>query len=140
MAVTPVKKPPTTVSLVWDQIVFGGRSGDVQVTLDSGRSRTVSSTSTRVCPGVVHGHGRCARSHEGPPRSPRLARGSEGERADTNPHRFTAIALDYTITGDVPAASIDRAIELSRENVCSVWHSMRQDIPLTVKYTVTPGA
>ena len=62
-----------------------------------------------------------------------------GERADTNPHRFIAIALTYTITGDVPAATIDRAIELSREKYCSVWHTMRQDIPLTVNYTVAPG-
>jgi putative redox protein len=62
-----------------------------------------------------------------------------GERANTDPHRFTAISLTYTITGSVPAAKIDRAIQLSRDKYCSVWHSMRQDIPLTVNYTVTPG-
>jgi len=38
----------------------------------------------------------------------------------------------------VPTSRIDRAIKLSREKYCSVWHSMRQDIPLTVTYTVTP--
>jgi len=62
-----------------------------------------------------------------------------GERAPTTPHRFTAITLTYTITGDVPTDAIDRAIQLSRDKYCSVWHSMRQDIPLTVNYTVTPG-
>ena len=62
-----------------------------------------------------------------------------GERATSDPRRFTAIALTYTITGDVPPARIDRAIQQSRDKYSSVWHSMRQDIPLTVNYTVTPG-
>jgi len=62
------------------------------------------------------------------------------QRAPTDPHRFTAIALHYTITGDVQTSRIDRAIKLSREKYCSVWHSMRQDIPLTVTYTVSAGA
>jgi putative redox protein len=62
-----------------------------------------------------------------------------GQRAPTDPHRFIEIALHYTITGSVPPSRIDRAIKLSREKYCSVWHSMRQDIPLTVTYTVSPG-
>ena len=62
-----------------------------------------------------------------------------GQRAPTDPHRFIAVTLHYTITGSVPAARIDRAIALSREKYCSVWHSMRQDILLTVTYTVSPG-
>ena len=62
-----------------------------------------------------------------------------GQRAPTDPHRFTEISLHFTITGDVQTSRIDRAIKLSREKYCSVWHSMRQDIPLTVTYTVSPG-
>ena len=62
-----------------------------------------------------------------------------GQRAPTDPHRFTEISLHFTITGDVQTSRIDRAIKLSREKYCSVWHSMRQDIPLTVTYTVSSG-
>ena len=33
-----------------------------------------------------------------------------------------------------PAEAIDRAIALSRDKYCSVWHSMREDIALTVTW------
>jgi uncharacterized OsmC-like protein len=36
----------------------------------------------------------------------------------------------------VPPAQIQRAIDLSREKYCSVWHSMRQDIELNVTFEV----
>ena len=62
-----------------------------------------------------------------------------GQRAPEDPRRFTAITLHYTVTGNVPGDKIERAIELSREKYCSVWHSMRQDIELTVTFKVTPG-
>jgi putative redox protein len=62
-----------------------------------------------------------------------------GQRAPEEPRRFTAITLHYTITGDVPRDKVERAIELSREKYCSVWHSMRQDIDLKVTYQVVSG-
>ena len=58
-------------------------------------------------------------------------------RATDVPHRFTAIALHFTVTGDVAGEQVQRAIDLSREKYCSVWHSMRQDIDLEVTFTVT---
>lgn len=54
------------------------------------------------------------------------------ERAQEGPHRFVRATLHFTIDGDVPPGSVDRAIELSREKYCSVWHSLRQDIDFTV--------
>jgi putative redox protein len=59
-----------------------------------------------------------------------------GLRAPEPPKRFQEIALHFVITGQVPAAAIERAIALSREKYCSVWHSMRQDIQLAVTYEV----
>ena len=38
--------------------------------------------------------------------------------------------------GNLPADQIQRAIDLSREKYCSVWHSMRQDIELNVTFEV----
>ena len=46
------------------------------------------------------------------------------------PRRFTSVALHFTVTGDVPPEPIQRAIDLSRDKYCSVWHSLRQDIEL----------
>ena len=62
-----------------------------------------------------------------------------GERANEEPRRFTAIKLHYTVTGEAPKPAVERAIELSKEKYCSVWHSMRQDIPFDVTFTVTSG-
>ncbi len=61
------------------------------------------------------------------------------ERSPENPHRFTAVTLHFTVTGNVPEDKVERAIALSREKYCSVWHSMRQDIDLTVTYEITAG-
>ena len=47
--------------------------------------------------------------------------------------------LHYTVAGEVPADRVARAIELSREKYCSVWHSMRHDIELTTSFEVVPS-
>lgn len=60
------------------------------------------------------------------------------ERAPEPPSRFTAVDLRFLVTGDVPAAAIERAIALSHERYCSVWHSLRQDLPLTTSFEVVP--
>jgi uncharacterized OsmC-like protein len=40
----------------------------------------------------------------------------------------------------VPAHVVERAIALSREKYCSVWHSLRQDIDITTAFDVVPPA
>ena len=66
--------------------------------------------------------------------------GLVAERADEEPRRFTSVALQFTVTGNVPPEPIQRAIDLSREKYCSVWHSLRQDIELTATFTVVSAA
>ena len=61
------------------------------------------------------------------------------QRAQEEPRRFTAVELKYTVTGDVPADQVQRAIELSRDRYCSVWHSMRHDIPFEVTFEISAG-
>lgn len=56
------------------------------------------------------------------------------ERAQTPPHRFLSVALHFVVGGAVPTEAIDRAIALSRDKYCSVWHSMREDIEFQVTY------
>ena len=59
-----------------------------------------------------------------------------GARAADPPRKFEEITLHFTIGGEVPTHAIDRALALSREKYCSVWHSMRQSIAMTTTYEV----
>ena len=61
-----------------------------------------------------------------------------GERAQDEPHRFLRVALHFAVAGAVPADAVERALALSREKYCSVWHSMRQDIDFVVTFDVSP--
>jgi putative redox protein len=60
------------------------------------------------------------------------------ERATDNPRRVVRAGLHFTLEGAIPPAAIDRAITLSREKFCSVWHSMRQDIDFQVTFDLVP--
>ena len=60
------------------------------------------------------------------------------ERAPTEPRYLRAVDLHFVITGDVPADRVERAIALSREKYCSVWHSLRPDIALTTSFRIQP--
>ena len=59
-----------------------------------------------------------------------------GRRADTEPRRFVAFDLRFTLDTSAPSDQVDRAIALSREKYCSVWHSLRQDIELTTSVSL----
>jgi putative redox protein len=61
-----------------------------------------------------------------------------GQRAPEPPSRFTAVTLHFRITGDAPEHAIERAIALSRDKYCSVWHSLRQDIVFDTTFEVAP--
>jgi putative redox protein len=60
------------------------------------------------------------------------------ERAATQPRRLLSVDLRFEIAGEIPADRVERAIALSRERYCSVWHSMRQDIAFTTSFEVRP--
>lgn len=62
----------------------------------------------------------------------------EGERAPKPPRHYTRIHLGFHVTGDVPPAAVERAIALSRDTYCSVWHSLRQDIAFTTAFDINP--
>jgi putative redox protein len=62
-----------------------------------------------------------------------------GERAQDPPRRFTRFTLHFIVRGDVPNHAVERAIQLSRDKYCSVWHSLRQDIALETTFEVISG-
>lgn len=64
-----------------------------------------------------------------------------GERAENPPRRFTSFRLHFRVVGDVKGgrlkdSRVQRAIDLSREKYCSVWHSLREDIELDVDFEI----
>ena len=63
-----------------------------------------------------------------------------GHRREDAPRHFISFTLHFALTGNVPAHAVERAINLSRDKYCSVWHSLRQDIDLLTSFEVTPGA
>ena len=63
-----------------------------------------------------------------------------GNRRGKEPKYFTEVTLHFAITGNVPPDAVERAIELSHEKYCSVWHSLRQDIAFRTTYEIRDNA
>ena len=63
-----------------------------------------------------------------------------GQRLPTPPRRFVSFHLHCRVGGAVPEAAVARALELSREKYCSVWHSLRLDITLMTSIEILPDA
>src|SRR5262245_8043489 len=63
-----------------------------------------------------------------------LSSSLQAERAPEAPRRLLSVALHFTVKGAVPPAAIERAISLSRDKYCSVWHSLRQEISLKTSF------
>ena len=61
------------------------------------------------------------------------------ERAPSEPRRLVRVDLHFTLAGAIPPDRVERAIQLSRDKYCSVWHSMRPDIELTTSFEVLPS-
>ena len=141
MAESIPAKPPTVAELIWEHdLVFGARSGNVNLTLDSASVAGPSPMQALafalagcMAMDVVHVLKKGRHDLRG------LRVDLRGERRQTDPRRFTRIELRYTLTGDIPSEPIERAIQLSREKYCSVWHSMRQDLELDVSFSVSSG-
>ena len=61
----------------------------------------------------------------------------EGARRETPPQHYTYINLMIHISGKgITPKKIERAIALSQEKYCSVYHSLRDDIKINVKYEI----
>jgi putative redox protein len=55
-----------------------------------------------------------------------------GTRREEEPRRYVAIHLDYDLRGeDLDPAKARRAIDLSLEKYCSVFHSLAPDVAVT---------
>jgi putative redox protein len=131
-------KPPVTVELVWErELVLGGRSGDISIVLDSASQAGPSPVQALafalagcMAMDVVHILRKGRHNLRG------LKVSLVAQRAEDDPRRITDVKIDFAVTGDVPKEQIQRAIDLSHEKYCSVWHSMRQDIAFETTFSV----
>jgi putative redox protein len=137
-----VSKPPTVVELTWERdLVFAGRSGSIALTLDS-----ESAAGPSPMQAVAFGLAGCMAIDlvhilkKGRHDVRALRANLTGHRAADEPRRFTTMSLHYTLSGNVAADHVQRAIQLSRDKYCSVWHSLRQDITLDITFSIEPGA
>jgi putative redox protein len=133
-----VPKPPVVAHLSWKHsLVFDAVSGENSIVIDSDSREGPSPVQTLAislagCMSIDVAH-ILIRG-----RNPFRALGCElvAERASENPHRFIGVTIQFTVEGDVPDEAVARAIQLSHDTYCSVWHSMRQDIPFTTSFQV----
>ena len=126
------------LSLEWQgDLLFSGRAGDTPITLDGNKVHGLSPVQALACGlagcmaiDIVHILDRM--------RTPATAVQVRlrAERAEANPKRIVAATIDLVLEGDIPDKNVQRAIDLSRETYCSVWHSLRRDIELEVSFTV----
>lgn len=64
----------------------------------------------------------------------------KADRAEKPPRRLLRVDIRFAITGVVAPDKVERAIALSRETYCSVWHSMAPDTALTTSFDIgTPA-
>ena len=123
-------KPPTRVSLTWaGDLRFSTGTGEPNLVFDSDGKAGPSPMQALAygvlsCMGIdiVHILQKGRHPLEG------LHCALVGVRADEQPRRFTRIEMTFTVTGDVPRAAIERAVQLSREKYCSAFNSMASDI------------
>jgi len=129
-------KPPTIAQLSWiDNLKFSTSVGNVSFTIDGSNvdgpspvAALAAALAGCMAADVVH----VLTRGRHPLRA--LRAHFTGERAQEDPHRFVRVMLHFSIDGEVPPEAVDRAIALSHEKYCSVWHSMRQDIEFTVTW------
>lgn len=133
-----MEKPPVPASLVWEgDLRFRASSGHAEMLLDGNSTAGPSPVqalafSLAGCMAMDVVEFLRKGRHPLTTCNVKLV----GLRADSHPHRLLSIQLHFEVRGNIPAAAMERAIELSRDKYCSVWHSMRQDIEFTTAFDV----
>jgi putative redox protein len=133
-------KPPLRleVDLEWEGgLRFRGRSGEVEVLMDSPPRAGFSPVQA-----LGFGLAGCMAMDV----ASILERGRlelkgmtvrlEGRRSPDHPKRLLAAEMRFTLEGPIPPDRVERAIALSRERYCSVWHSLQEDIQLTTSFEI----
>ena len=136
----PDAKPPVTAELIWaEELRFGATSGTHAIVIDGDNAAGPSPVQLLAialagCMAIdvvdILRKGRHPMTA--------LRASLTGERAPEPPRRLTKVQLHFHVHGVVPEAAVERALALSREKYCSVWHSLRQDIDFSSTFDLVP--
>ena len=129
---------PLALDLVWQgDLRFRGTAGAVSLVLDSASEAGPTPVQALafalagcMAIDVVH----ILKKGRLEPRS--LKAHLEAKRAPEDPKRVVSVHLHFLVGGEVPPEKVQRAIALSRERYCSVWHSLRPDIDFHTSFEV----
>mgnify|MGYP000858879743 FL=1 len=136
---TETKNPDFTLNLAWKGgLRFDGESGETRLVMDGDNGAGPSPVRAAafalagcmaidVVDVIVKGRFN-VRS---------LTCDMDVHRAESVPRKIVAVDLRFKVEGDIPGDRVARAIELSREKYCSVWHSMNPAIDFKTSFTVT---
>lgn len=133
-------KPPVVAELIWSEALrFGATSGNIATVVDG--DSTAGPSPVQL---LVIGLAGCMSIdivdilRKGRHTFSAFRASVTAERAPEPPRRVVSASLRFHIRGEVPDTAVERAIALSREKYCSVWHSLRPDIDLTTDYELVP--
>jgi putative redox protein len=137
-----VSKPPTVADLTWlGGLRFAGVSGVTSMTIDGDSAAGPSPVQALafalagcMAADVVY----ILTKGRHPLRA--LRAHLVAQRAQEDPHRFLKVALTFDVEGAVPVEAVERAVALSHDKYCSVWHTFNHDIDFQVTCDVHPGA
>ena len=136
MATPPL--PPVTLDLVWEgDLRFAGRAGAVALLLDGDKGAGPSPVQA-----LAFALAGCMASDvvsilvKGRLPLEALAAHLVAERRPDPPRRLVKVDLHFVVTGAVPSDRVERALALSRDKYCSVWHSLREDIAFTTSFEI----
>jgi putative redox protein len=131
-------RPPLSATLEWDgELQFTGQVGKHEIGMDGAADAAPTpvqllALSLAGCMAIdlvqILTRGRHAVTS--------LTVAFTGHRSAEAPMRFTAIRLEFALSGEMLPEHVDRAIQLSRDKYCSVWHTFRPDIELQTGYTI----
>ena len=62
--------------------------------------------------------------------------GLTGERNPEPPKFYRKVDFTFTVTGDIPQAKVERAVDLSFDKYCSVFHTLRKDLVVDYKVAI----
>ena len=131
-------KPPVTADLTWTKdLIFDVTSARVGLTIDGASTAgpsPVQLLAVALAGCMVMDVVDIVRKGRHPLTACRCR--IAGTRAEDHPRRLLAVTLHFHLEGQVSAAVVERAIALSRDRYCSVWHSMREDIQLTTAFDI----
>ena len=107
--------PTVDLDLVWERdLVFHGRTGALEITLDGNGKEAVSPVQT-----LAFALASCMASDlvliltRGRQPLEGLTARLHAQRAETDPRRLLAVELHFEVKGPVPADKVQRAIDLS---------------------------